>query len=494
MRRPVSVIISLVMVLASVTAWAPTARAATFRDVPAGMAFAQEIEWLAARGITTGWREKNGTRTFRPFQPVNRDAMAAFLYRLAGSPRYVAPTKSPFADITPATQFYKEMAWLSASGISTGWREPNGTRTFRPLQPVNRDAMAAFMYRLAGKPAFSAPAKSPFADIKPTTQFYKEMAWLAGRGVSTGWREANGSRTYRPLESVKRDAMAAFMYRLFHKVGLKNAPKVVQERLITANEMLNARVPSLCMNKPGRLVNGRLPKSLLTHYNAFAEIQDLDGYGGVDWRKSSFVSWMGTDNKAYAALIVACNAGGVSWAPEIVLYASGPRLLGGLNAGSVVAGRQHAERLRAVNGGIRIDLPHSFQSDDAACCGTADAVADFWWTGSVVQGRQVAFYNEVPTAKLALAAAQSGNPTEIAKYFTVEGRKHIDTWGVEWNPNLELCMSASSSLWTLPGTEQADRVCAFLPAKQAYLNGVIGMKRMGFNQWKAVGMRVETTD
>ncbi|MET3165383.1 UNVERIFIED_ORG: hypothetical protein ABIB19_003817 [Arthrobacter sp. UYEF10] len=65
---------------------------------------------------------------------------------------YAPPVVSPFADIATNQQFYKEMAWLSEQGISTGWAEANGTRTYRALQPVNRDAMAAFLYR-ASTPA-----------------------------------------------------------------------------------------------------------------------------------------------------------------------------------------------------------------------------------------------------------------------------------------------------------------------------------------------------
>jgi hypothetical protein len=32
--------------------------------------------------------------------------------------------------------------------------------------------------------------------------------------ISSGWDEGNGKASYRPLNSVNRDAMAAFMYRL----------------------------------------------------------------------------------------------------------------------------------------------------------------------------------------------------------------------------------------------------------------------------------------
>lgn len=186
---------------------------AGFADVLPGAQFSAEIYWLAKKGISTGWVESNGSRTFRPVQPVNRDAMAAFLYRLAGSPAYTPPASSPFTDVPVRTQFYKEITWLASKGVSTGWVEGGGSRTFRPVQPVNRDAMAAFMYRFANSPSFVAPANSPFSDVPVGTQFYKEITWLASTAISSGWTETDGSKTYRPVQPVNRDAMAAFMFR-----------------------------------------------------------------------------------------------------------------------------------------------------------------------------------------------------------------------------------------------------------------------------------------
>ena len=56
-----------------------------------------------------------------------------------------APAGSPFGDVATDNQFYREISWLAESGISTGWDDG----TFRPVQPVARDAMAAFMLRFA---------------------------------------------------------------------------------------------------------------------------------------------------------------------------------------------------------------------------------------------------------------------------------------------------------------------------------------------------------
>ena len=180
---------------------APDTQNPMFKDVPKDYVFYSEISWLANKGITKGWPDG----TFRPTQGVQRDQMAAFLYRMAGSPQYTAPTKSPFKDVPTSHVFYKEIAWMSEQGITKGW--PDGT--FRPYQQINRDQMAAFFYRMAGSPAYTAPKKSPFKDVPTSHVFYKEIAWMNAQGITKGWSDG----TFRPYQPVKRDQMAAFLYR-----------------------------------------------------------------------------------------------------------------------------------------------------------------------------------------------------------------------------------------------------------------------------------------
>ncbi|WP_259558085.1 S-layer homology domain-containing protein [Brachybacterium sillae] len=79
--------------------------------------------------------------------------MAAFLYRLAGSPSYRLPSTSRFRDVPLRSQFAKEIHWLASTGITTGW--PDGT--FRPVTPVTREAMAAFLYRFWHKVLLGMP-------------------------------------------------------------------------------------------------------------------------------------------------------------------------------------------------------------------------------------------------------------------------------------------------------------------------------------------------
>ncbi|MBM7050980.1 CAP domain-containing protein [Rothia sp. ZJ1223] len=216
------------------------ASAATFIDVPPSTAFSHEINWLARIGITTGWDTPHG-KEYRPLLSIKRDAMAAFLYRHAGYPAFTPPTVSPFSDLSPSQQFYKEMCWLRSQGISTGWVTARGAE-YRPLEPINRDAMAAFLYRYAGSPNFSAPVRSPFVDLVPSQQFYKEMCWLYAQGISTGWVTARGAE-YRPLEPINRDAMAAFLYRFSHKVKPVGKVSPVTPSLSYEQQVVQALLP-----------------------------------------------------------------------------------------------------------------------------------------------------------------------------------------------------------------------------------------------------------
>lgn len=175
-----------------------------FKDVAPGDQFYSEIMWLAQKGITTGWRV-GIYQEYRPLNTIERGAMAAFFYRLAGSPAFTAPRQPTFSDVPAGHQFYKEIEWMAAQGITTGYMDD----TFRPSAPVNRDAMAAFFYRFAGSPAYKVPAHSTFTDLKPQDQFYKEVSWLASKGITQGWPDGS----FRPLEPINRDAMAAFIYR-----------------------------------------------------------------------------------------------------------------------------------------------------------------------------------------------------------------------------------------------------------------------------------------
>lgn len=135
---------------------------------------------------------------------------------------FTSPQSAPSAPVTPLPSiafrdtaghvFESEIAWLAENGVSRGWEVGPGVYEFRPHNQILRGEMAAFLYRLAGQPAYSPPASSPFVDVPTWHIFYKEIAWLADREISRGWSTASGTE-FRAEWPTSREVMAAFMYR-----------------------------------------------------------------------------------------------------------------------------------------------------------------------------------------------------------------------------------------------------------------------------------------
>ncbi|KAA8826594.1 S-layer homology domain-containing protein [Bifidobacterium myosotis] len=178
----------------------------SFTDVNNGTAHAADIEWLASSGISTGY----GDGSFGVGQQVQRQDMAAFLYRLAGNPSFTpsAEDKARFSDVNENTAHAKEVWWLASTGISTGYADG----TFGVGKMVQRQDMAAFLHRFAGK--FGGPAESgagiTFTDVNGSTAHAEDIAWLAKTGISTGYPD----HTFGVGQPVQRQDMAAFLHRI----------------------------------------------------------------------------------------------------------------------------------------------------------------------------------------------------------------------------------------------------------------------------------------
>ncbi|MGP9649430.1 S-layer homology domain-containing protein [Glutamicibacter sp. AOP38-B1-38] len=186
----------------------------SFKDVPETHDFYREIEILSKWGVTEGWPDG----TFRPQAPILRDAFAAFCYRMKGRPAYTPPATSPFKDVPTNNIFYKEICWAESQGIVNGWS--NGT--YKPFEPIKRDAIAAMLYRMAPSSAYSftPPESLGFVDVPKSTIFYREIEWMRSTGISTGWEKdtfvwdiRDWTREYRPLNTATRAEAAAFFVR-----------------------------------------------------------------------------------------------------------------------------------------------------------------------------------------------------------------------------------------------------------------------------------------
>ena len=203
LRRVVLGLALVLTVLAAGVAVPASAAGRTFTDVPPDAPFHADIEWLAAEGISRG----NADGSFRPGAPVTRQAMAVFLYHFANRgvpvPRC---SSSPYPDV-PATSLYcGSITWLSDAEITRG----TAAGTFRPLGPITRQAMAAFLYHVEfGGSAPPTCTYDAYDDVPASSAFCGSVVWLYAQGITT----SSPSGNFGPTTPVTRGMMAAFLHR-----------------------------------------------------------------------------------------------------------------------------------------------------------------------------------------------------------------------------------------------------------------------------------------
>ena len=123
-----------------------------------------------------------------------------------------------FADVSASNNvFYIYLQWMYASGVSTGTPQSDGLPVYKPLEPVSRQAMAAFLYR-ASLDGFTPPAEPTFADVPTSSAFYLEIEWMAAEGIATGTAQPTGKPLFNPTGVVSRQSMALFLARFAHAI------------------------------------------------------------------------------------------------------------------------------------------------------------------------------------------------------------------------------------------------------------------------------------
>lgn len=177
-----------------------------FPDVPVGATFCLPVDYLASRGVIGGYPDG----TFRPAATITRQAVVAMLWRLAGEPLVLTPTPT-FSDVPPGHPFEHAIRWAAhdppgpAGAIVTGYADG----TFRPGLPVSRQALAAFLHRMAGAPTTTPGFPVAFTDVPPDHPFALPIMWARGTGIIGGYPD----NTFRPSATATRQAVASFLHR-----------------------------------------------------------------------------------------------------------------------------------------------------------------------------------------------------------------------------------------------------------------------------------------
>ncbi|RIJ76506.1 hypothetical protein D1871_11575 [Nakamurella silvestris] len=121
--------------------WVPAAGTQTFADVTASNPFYKEIEWMAHQQYALGTVVPGSAKPyFRPNDSIQRQAVAVFLWRFAGSP---TTGTVQFPDVGASTSFAAAVSWVGTTGVANGYDDG----TFRPGTPISREAFAAVLHR-----------------------------------------------------------------------------------------------------------------------------------------------------------------------------------------------------------------------------------------------------------------------------------------------------------------------------------------------------------
>ncbi len=126
----------------TVTPEGPPQPPTTFKDVPPGDTFFNDIEWLASAGITKGCNPPANDR-FCPGDFVTRAQMAAFLVRGLG---YTDSGAGNLFSDDDGSTFELDIDRLGTAGVTKGCNPPANDR-FCPGDFVTRAQMAAFLQR-----------------------------------------------------------------------------------------------------------------------------------------------------------------------------------------------------------------------------------------------------------------------------------------------------------------------------------------------------------
>ncbi|MCG7308947.1 DUF839 domain-containing protein [Brachybacterium sp. ACRRE] len=127
----------------------------------------------------------------------------------------ILPARTEFSDVKKGSEHYDAIQWAALKGIIPGRADD----TFAPRKKVTRAALAAFLYRAAGKPEVSLPRNEPFGDVEQgETNNYRAIIWAKQQGIVGGYSDG----TFRPTQAVTRQETAAYLYRY---AGSPSAPK-----------------------------------------------------------------------------------------------------------------------------------------------------------------------------------------------------------------------------------------------------------------------------
>ena len=164
---------------------------------------ANAVDFMNEYGLVKG----TGTSTFGWKGSMTRGDFVLILYRNAGSPS-VYGVSNPFTDVKSTDYYYEAVLWAYRNNVVNG----TSTTTFGPKDKITREQIASILWRLAGKPVYSASLRS-YTDYASVSDYaYDAMSWAVGSGYVKG----SGAKL-SPKNNATRAEVAVMLHRYLTK-------------------------------------------------------------------------------------------------------------------------------------------------------------------------------------------------------------------------------------------------------------------------------------
>ena len=149
---------------------------------------------------------------FAPEEPLTRSMLAVVLWRLFGEPYLNA--QNPFIDVQYRDWYSAALIWAAESRIVEGV----GGNFFAPDDPVTREQLITFLYRMEPRPEPAAAADiSRFADHDAVTAA-DAVGWALDCGILEGSGQADGTLLLKPAAHATRAEAAALLMRYIDRL------------------------------------------------------------------------------------------------------------------------------------------------------------------------------------------------------------------------------------------------------------------------------------
>ena len=296
MKKLLSVVLVLSMVLVLFVVRPVSVSAEGFKDVPADYWAKGQIDYLVSKGIVIGYPDG----TFKPETPVTREQFATIICIAKGIKEY-KPATATFKDVNSSRWSY---GFVEAA-VKAGYVKGVTAATFAPVAPLKRQDLAVLLIHVTGKEqvAASAPVKAVFSNDESKVGAYALAALAYAVSPAAQLLVWDTNRNINPVSPATRAdcAYGTYMALFPPKQGGNLSMAITQNpdslfipllTLMTASWTVTAGMQdSLIMQSPNGALYPSMAREVPSVANGLWKVNDAAGTMTVTFRLRPGLKW-----------------------------------------------------------------------------------------------------------------------------------------------------------------------------------------------------------